>query len=479
MASFNPHVGTATAGYTALAPITASGFLDSLVADLGAGVNGWSLHDDLRTSGSSYPLVFPLYTAGGVLRQYFATGNSYNFVNGSSQFVAYVPYGYSIPYSISMQSGSPTPISADGVTWYNAYYSGWVGNWQTGTLSSPWSGATTSYRALYRKITKYIVLKQTSAVKTFYVLIATPQECVGAPYIHVQVYETWNALTHQGTYPSAVEAIKLWLEGGSLQPATMRYIAWFLPEVFALYAVGDQNWGMTVDGGRFMYVGNLDTTGMRTNDTDALCFISGDTTLSGYAVDPSIAEFTVGTPTVWLGPVQCLRTILGHTWSMPSYNGGFYGANQYHPIPRGRWYGQYQGFPVLDMAGRFEVCDVDLWNVANMNGFQTWGLQAEGRRGKLRYVKLPVSNPSHMNLMTMGPAADGIVYIVLKQGPAYKTTVAQIAAAQTDAVIMGSPSWLATGWGSCFPNGLQHGEILTVQTNNGSQYQHILMPISI
>ena len=137
---FYPHVGVSLGNYTALPQISAVSFLDSLVGDLtgnvGGTVNGWSLYDDLRAVGSSYPLWVPAMTnGGGVIGSYNNPGstNSYRLISGSLTGTAYTGWGMDWSYALASFTGtaaysggpgSPLTISVDpaGTNAYQAYF---------------------------------------------------------------------------------------------------------------------------------------------------------------------------------------------------------------------------------------------------------------------------------------------------------------------------------------------------------------------
>jgi hypothetical protein len=450
MAGFNPHVGTSPGGYTALPSLQVSGVLDSIVSDLGSGINGWSLYDDVRANGASFPILVPIYTAMGVLDNYYTVGNSWNFINGQNKAVSYSGYGRNWGYSISALSGvgQPTPITTDGgVNWYDMFWSGAGGSFITASLDRNYAGATAGFRDVFTKLTRYVVFKQSSANKVFYLLVGQRNECTGTPNIYMQAFEDWNASVHTGTNGGQIDAHRFYWEGSTPLSATCRYISWFLPDAFALWTGGEKGWGATVQE-NFSLISVLDTYGMRSGDSDAVCAIHSDTTLSGYHIAGTIAFNSAFDP-MTLGAIQCLRTLNGETWSQPStYGANYFKRNAYQLFPRGRPYNMVLNQPLLDLSGRFEITSLDLWHAGWMQT-QTGQMSAnEGRRGKVKYVKLPCGNPAWMHLGTMGPAEDGNTYIFLRISPGFQGFPGNsLAPVLRELKTNGWTTGLMSGWG--------------------------------
>ena len=492
MAGFYPHIGTSFGTYTALARVSASAFLDSLVGDLtgntGGTINGWSLYDDLRSNGSSYPLWVPVMTnGGGVLNSYNSPGvNSFYFVSGSITATSYLPWGFDFRVNLSTVpgtgtvigsgTGGATTISIDptGTNVYQAYVSSVTLNYVTATLDRNYAQATAGCRIFWKKLIRYVVFKQTSGTKTFYVLVAQTHETVGGPQMYIQVYEGWNATTHQGTVGSAIEHTPFWVEMGINPRASMRYVVWFIPEVFAIWTSGDPVWGSPNE--KFSYVGNMDTSGLRSGDADALVFIPADTTLTGFHNNTIATNQTART--AMAGASQCLRTLQGEPWSMPDgISSGYYFRNQYYPFPRGKWYAFGGGNGTVDSAARFQYTDLDLYHGDHaFYGESSMG-QNEGRRGALRYVKIPTSNPSGMHLGTIGPAADGATYMFIRQNNTIISRINQNVAVAYDNNQWGSTNPLATGWSWSVIYGGYQGEVSSSAGGIGS-YNWLMMPIS-
>lgn len=486
MPGFFPHISSPTAAFTALGRVAATGILDSIVTDVGAGVNGWSLWDDLRSNGASYPVWAPLYVSQGNYSQYIGgTDYGWYFRSGSSIWTGYQPYGFSMYYAISSDVNNPTVISADsaGSTTYNAYYSGYANNYATATLDRPYAGATANLRQVYRKVSRQIVLRCISPTKTFYVWLGTPAEGqAGGPYLYIRLWETWNPTTHVGVGGSQMEHIRFWTYGNAPTWWTIQYLLWLLPDAFALWTGGDYNGLGYPNDWRFTYAGNLDTSGQRLGDTDALVLIASDTSLTGLGI-PCNRSFQYNGNTIPGGGIQCLRTLAGEPWCQPGYQGSYYLRNSYQIYPRGRWYGNLPDAPQMDSLNHFEFTDIDLWHMGGCYGNQYAFQGSELRRGMLRYVKMPISNPSGLHLATTGPALDGNQYIIFRQSQPYMGQFNN-GAAQTilnyESYNTGIVDDIMTGWGwTSFPNANSNpwGEF-SANGGNGNYPNFLMMPIS-
>src|SRR5512140_331831 len=107
MAGFFPHVGTYQAGYTSLPISTQATILDNIVADIGVGVNNWTLWDDQRSAVT--PLVVNA-NCGPINAN--VTNWDFTFTNGSSA----ISQKY-CRFVRDINLGS-TQISMDAITWY-------------------------------------------------------------------------------------------------------------------------------------------------------------------------------------------------------------------------------------------------------------------------------------------------------------------------------------------------------------------------
>lgn len=480
MPAFNPHIGNSPGGFTAQPLVAVTGLLDSIVSDLGSGINGWSLYDDMRVSGSSTPLYPPVQPGtNGILNYYdWGANNLYSFTSGSQQALCNNADGFNWYYAISGLSGSPTPLSLDKVNWYNAYYSGWPSNTITATLDRNYAAATTRTSfALYQKMTKYVVLQCSSSQKTFYLLLGQMTERAGAPILYTQVWETWNSGTHSGTNPSAMEHTRVILDGIAPLTLKMLYIAWFFPDTFALWTQGAPTNNYGTNFATFTYVGNLDTTGAKSGDTDALAFIAGDTTLSSmgiyYLPFNYYVRSTTGYPS---GGSQCLRTYSGTLWGGPTGNNAWTSiGNQYQVYPRGHWYGLHGLNPPVDVGLRYWINGLDMYHV----GAYDQSAPVEGRRGALRYVKIPTFPMHKMGFEAIGPFNDGRVYIQLTMNaPFINAVYANPMACATQ----GGYQWLTPAASQIMCSGWTAGWKNANQSNGASNYNgfaEIMCPNSI
>lgn len=412
MAGFFPHTGGAPVGYTALPQTTFDGFLNSIVNDLGAGVNGWTLWDDMRVSGSTYPLIgYASMIQGNVLS---GTNNVFTWTNASAN-TTYVRNDYGSAPQTHWAPGSAS-LSLDQTNWYTANsYTLSSFTW-TVVLDRNYTGTTYSSKRdpIYEKFQSYIILKCTSTQKTFYVQIARTNG-YGA-LCRIRIWETWNNSTHTGTNPSNEEFIRAY-QNQQYPTTPIQYIAWFLPDVFALFA-GAGAWNPILsaapagnDGTNytfvdFAYAGNLDTTGLRVSDGDALIWACTNQAASGYGAANTTSYST--SYFMW-GGAQVLRTLQGSIWMHPINNNNASFDNSTTIFPRGYSYLWAADKTTLDLGGRMQFCEYDAYVTGGASsGFGT----SEGKRGTMRYVKCPVGNPSGLSLSTFGPADDGNTYML-------------------------------------------------------------------
>jgi hypothetical protein len=475
MAGFFPHTGGAPVGYTALPQTTFNGFLDSIVNDLGAGVNGWSLWDDQRVSGSTYPLIG---LAGLIDGNFMSSSNcSFTIPNASSN-VSIVRNDYGASPQNHWAPGSAS-ISVDQTNWYtpNSYTLSSF-TW-TVVLDRNYTGATlTSKRdPIYEKFTSYIVLKCTSTQKTFYVSVARTNGY--GSLCRIRIWETWNNSTHVGTNPSNEEVIRAY--HNQQYPTTpIQYIAWFLPDVFALYA-GAGAWNPILspapagnDGNYtsftdFAYVGNLDTTGLRVSDGDALLWACSNQALSGYGAAFNAAYNTAN---VTWGGAQILRTLQGNVWMHPMYINNNSATNGTSIFPRGLSYIWVADKTALDLGARMQFCEFDAYVLgAGSSGNAT----SEGKRGTLRYIKCPAMNPSGLGFSTFGPADDGNTYMLVGASRATYMGAPKVNGVKETG--QGNHTWSGFSFSSKFALTVL-GEIYSDNTSVFT-HRHFLMPINV
>ena len=408
MAGFFPHTGGAPAGYSALPVSTFATILDDLVADIGAGQNGWTLFDDQRVGFT--PLILPCNVCGLNL-----SGQGLVFTNGAAT-LGQVSYGRFRRNWITGGGTTGSFISVDQVNWY---YLAAIATQVAATLDRNFTGTTTTTATghnVYEKSGPYIVLKCTSSQKTFYVLLCRPMSYgIG---LRVQVFETWNAGTHTGTNPGPQEEMRCFEDGQGRSGATkLQYLFFPLPDVLGLWLRGAPSEGGVVNAD-FFYCGNL--TPLRVGDTTCLISACTNQDLSGISVYPNIAYNATGR----VGGASMFRNIAGVTWVDPRAVASYLDDSSYSIVPRGSSYHWGIDRTNLDDSAKFQFCELDAYFAGSSgNGFT----QNEGKRGELKYIKVPVMNPSGMGLASLGPADDGNTYILFRSSgsptiPALPTT---------------------------------------------------------
>ena len=433
MAGFFAHISGAGVGFTCLAEATYSGVLDSIVADVSAsgGANGWTVYDDQRVSGTGNFLV-GLGNIGG----YDAgPSNAYcDWNSGSSTAnVANSRWNNNGGNGAGTELyPGKTNISFDAKNWYlvntlPGLSGGSNTNWSF-ALSTNYSGTTFTAQPYYVKLQKYIVLKCSHAQKDFYVLLARPDS--PCDILRVQVFEAWDNSAHSGTNGSNQEILRgldgpdttFWSNNWDQQPC--RYLLWLLPGAFAIWAgfgAGPTDRVIQYD---FAYAGNLDTTNLRSNDSNALVFACSNQRLSGFGVNSNNQNYTQGLFAnsfggLW-GGARVLRTLQGDLWSMVSGTpsgsirpSGWNPTNQYGIWPRAATYLDRVDIAWLDRSNRFLFTELDVYQMGS-SALNTGSFYSEGKRGQMRYIRFPVGNPSGGHLMTIGPADDGNTYVMVK-----------------------------------------------------------------
>lgn len=433
MAGFFPHVGlTSVGGYTPLPVTSVTGILDSIVTDIGAGVNGWTVFDDQRTTGVTYPWAVYVWHNGAYTNSVSTVNNCFTFTNGSNQAWCSADVGYN--WAASITSGevqctgvvpvaNQPPISVDGTNWYRAAYTTWAYPRISATLDRNFAQASTFTANLSMRLEKYIVLKCTSTTKTFYVSIG---QVPGTTFLYVQPWEFWNNTTHAGTGGGQIEVCRggYWDNRYAVYPTytasvEVQYVMCLYPEAMFFWIHEENNYppnyGPTAEVATAFYVGNLDTTGIKSSDPDALWFGCSDTSNSGIRCTGGVDHATQWTQ--W-GSSQCLRTSNGAIWQQfNTYHAWAPKDNMYMFTPRGRPYTKALDSNInISNQGYFNILDVDIYQVG-MNDADSTALGAqwcsEGRRGKVRYLKVPAFNPSGMHLATFGPSQDGYTYMMI------------------------------------------------------------------
>jgi len=394
MGGFFAHTGGSPSGYTALPVTTFDTLLDAIVTDVGAGQNGWTLYDDQRSAFT--PLVLPCNVNGLNI-----TNQGIVFTNGSSA-ISQNTYGRFRRNWVPGISG--TYISVDQTNWY---YCSAIASQTAATLDRNYTGTTTSAATghnIYEKSGPYIVLKHTSSQRTFYVMLCRPVS-YGAG-LRVQVFETWNAGTHVGTNGGPQEEMRCFEDGNGRSGATvLQYLLFLLPDAFGLWLGGAASEpGVTMSD--FFYTGNLNP--LRVGDDTCLIQACTSQDLSGIKVDATPA-YSVATANNRIGGAAMFRNIAGTVWVDPRAVASWTGSNEYAIVPRGFSYQFGIDRTNLDDGAKFQFCEMDAyWTGPTGSGFD----KNEGKRGELRYVKVPVMNPSGLHFASLGPADDGNTYVL-------------------------------------------------------------------
>lgn len=430
MAGFFPHMNGNPTEFVALPETTYSGVLDSIVADVGVGINGWTLYDDMRVSGVNFPIA-AYGNVGGVDSVTAVAWGA--FSSGSALPLTASYWSPSAGNSIGAdQYPGRTQISVDKVNWYTiADRARYIGGRWTFSLDRPYAQSTVSGVPYFVKMTKYIVLKCTSLKKSFYVLLARPDSA--CDILRVQIFEDWDNVNHVGTNGSNMEIMRgtgypdiaYWDNNWDNQP--VKYMLWLLPDVFGLWAsFGTAPVGVDVNVyADFCYAGNLDTTGIRDSDPGALVWGCTHMRLSGFGVlygQLWNQAMTANSMNGNVGGLRCLRTLQGEYWSMPlpgtgSRPNGWNVSNQYALSPRAMTYHHRVDSGLLDLGGRVQFTEFDVYQTGMSAGTMMFN---EGKRGMMRYVKCPVNNPSGCHLVTLGPAEDGNTYIIFRVSPPFR-----------------------------------------------------------
>lgn len=492
---------TGSIGYVVYPTPTVTGVLDTIVADLSAATssgtnNGWSLFDDLRTG--SFTGVLPLVnTWSGIVGEYNSI--AWTFTTNSITSTAYYTYGRRYEYSISAISGVNTTCSADLVNWVGMYAYGTVGNYTTGVMDRPWPGATVTTPNIYQRVEQWIVLKHTGGQKTFYILMGVPTNRWGGPTLYMMPMEAWDTGTRlpDNGRPQAPPMETTHYYDSSYPPtsgSTMRtqMMVWFLTDAFAIWTGGMVSYRVPTMAS-FTYVGSLDTSEVRSVDTDALCFIPGQTWYSGLnAASAAQVQNNAAADDQGGGAIQCLRNLNGDPWITPvgQKMTSTYHKNTYQVWPRARPYSWCIDANVIESDGRLVYTEFDVYHGSSNTGaglYERWGSAVEGRRGKLRYVRCPLNNPNHQEFNTVS-GSDGRTYMYFRQGPlgTYTSNGQTLWFTFNNAGVGGlsnsSFNNLMSGWAWGIKNSttVQIGDVSYNNGVNGSNgfYNYLLMPVS-
>lgn len=414
MPGFFPHLGGGFAGFTSQPETTFANILNDIVTDVGAGINGWTLYDDQRTSGTTNFQV-ALANCGGRFGP--NSSASITFTSASSQITSLVANGarFFRNWAGSTGSGVTASISTDQVNWYTVSSCSYgVAATCTGTLSAPFAQTTVSTAVVYEKFTSYIVLACSSSIKPFYVLLMRTNGLADA--LRVQVYETWNSATHSGTNPGPQEVLRAYdtINTANVMPShyttlsfALRYALWLMPHAFGLYVGGGSSLYPYVMQQDFFYAGNLITSGVRPNDNDALIQMCSNQDASGICV-ANLTNISTSPP----GAATVMRNLQGSLWGNPIGPGqpSSLLSNTMQVWPRGMDYIYNINRTALDQSGRLQMCELDAYSAP---ASATLFTNSEGKRGEVRYLKSPVMNPSGMSFATFS-GTDGNTYVMVQ-----------------------------------------------------------------
>jgi len=409
MPGFFPHTSLQTSAYTPLLKSSFDALLSDIVADVGAGTNGWTLFDDQRSNTTAlYPLPigwigFDHVYAPGYVAYYTFTQNSPT-VTAYNGFGNYYRTDRNLISSSSINN-NPAQITLDGGA--NYYTVTAVANTNLGfTLDRNWAPASVNtLGGIWAKMQGYIVLKCTSAQKSFYVQLMRPAS--HGDWLMVRTWESWNATTHVGTNSGPTETLRANANNvGQSGASSVRYVLWLLPDVFALWG----GWSYS----DFIYIGNL--TPFVATDTDCLIQACTNQDYSGLICESGNQDSN--------GGAAMLRGIAGVTWNDPTQ--GTHSSNAYQYFPR--WSGQcaYAIWPkgmtwmwnpwraAFDNYGRFQITDAEVFSAEKASNISGNPGGYEGKRGDIKYLKYPLFNPSWFGLVQFGPADDGNTYVMIQ-----------------------------------------------------------------
>lgn len=418
MAGFFPHTGLSNPGYATHPTTTFATLLDDIVGDISTGgaggVNGWTLYDDQRGGGGE-TVWSP---RGGA---FVSTSYGYGTFTNNSSNVGWQYQNYSW-YRTFCQPGL-TPISTNGTDWYTVQ--SFVNDLNI-TLNRSYTGPS-GPRRIYTQLGGYIVLRCISAQKNFFVKISRTMDYL-CP-VRMQTFEFWNSTTHTGTNGGPQELMRAYdwpLTPRKGAQTGLQYILWLLPDAFILY-LGAAPFEALPNSNMYsdlFYAGNLKT--YRQNDTDAVIQACSCQNLSGMgAINGAVINDVMATNA---GAV-CLRNLARMPWRDPvGMTNDIPSWNAYGLWPRGMSYIFNPERALLDDAGKIQLVELDAyhtgtsipWNTGFQPGYESYSSYGphprsnEGRRGELRYLKIPVGVPMSMNLMATGPAEDGNTYISIR-----------------------------------------------------------------
>lgn len=410
--------------------VTFSSTLAQIVADVGAGINGWTVYDDQRET-TTYLIPTMMGGSNSSAASCFIT-----FTNGRVGVTGTANQTYfSASWLIAATTG--TQITNDSGS--NFYTVTSQQNNSNASLDRNYTGASTNNHYTMEKPQGYLVLKQTSAQKSFYVKIDRPNTY--GDLLRFQTFESWNSTTHSGTNGAPQEIVRAY-DNGMLHHAQTKisYIMWLLPDAFAFYGGADPNEYSIGAYNDLFYAGNL--TPYRNGDTNCLTQACTNQAMSSFSVSNNPASTTYAAS--W-GASIMLRNAAGDvTWIDPAINGQaaqFPMRCMYAMVPRGRYYLHDTTRTQLDMDGRQNICDIEMYSCGPVGLFQN----SEPKRGSVKHLRLPMFNPSGMNLTSFGPCDDGNTYIMVRVS--FPFGVEGVASPTTDQTTTKTASGFSLGQG--------------------------------
>lgn len=437
--SFHPHTGGLLSGFIALPMTTFDTILDSIVADVAAAIaagkaNGWTLHDDQRAPAGI--VVVPVCHGG---HNTPANPNA-TLTAGATALVVAAPSRIGrhwLPGVTEINVSSGTPLFTPSGAWGTVSA---IASDTAATMAVGWPNATliaAASRTMIEKAFGFVVLKCTSAQKNFYVRIIRPKSYADA--LRYDVWETWDAATHTGTNPSNQEILRAY-DTRFTGAKQLQYILWLMPDSIGLWAGADPGNITGTNYWDLFYAGNMSP--VRAGDSNALVHGCSNQELSGWAPASSSGALITDSD----GSMQVLREVgAGSVWqALPS---------SFTPLPalatfspRAPIYCEDPYRPLLDDTNRLAMSEIDIYQA----GGRAYGGNNEGRRGAMRYFRVPCGNPSNNHLVTFGPAEDGRIYVLVRASYPFWRGSANTLTFDTNS----SNSYPATafGWGYRAPN---------------------------
>lgn len=351
-----------------------TGILDQIVADIGAGVGQWSLYDDLRAD------------ANKIVRTGYLTFASSGNTAGAYSVAASTTLHPASSTARELSLGSEISQVAAGA-WRTITAIGGTG--ATGTINAAFSATPGNGAAVYTRH-RGIVLRCNSALRDFFILIRETNN--GRMPITLQVYETWDPVTHTGTVGGPEDWMRARFNGaetyfwgttlvGSVDPKTkkVQYVLLLKDESFTLWLSGDPAEGTVSAAGPVLsdliHIGHLHEQ-TYANDDYAIVHLP-TTTYHSRA-----AQLNVGATAVQSAGCATVMRTLG---------GGSAWPDNYKVDPQVDPYFMDPGRANYDYDGRFVATPFSLvcLSMAGLNS--PFGIEVV--RGTIRDILCPVSTP--------------------------------------------------------------------------------------